>query len=355
MEGRCPTHVGRAAAKASEILSTKWSYPGGFPSSAPAIGADGTLYYVSGKGNAVTALTASGTLKWSTPITGYGSGMPAIGKDGTIYAPSNASSVGSLVAVSSSGAKKWSVDLAGYASAPAVSGKGTIYVGGGGKLFAITSSGAVSWSVTTGGGPRVSLANDGTIYAAGSQLYAVTETGTVKWKYPGSDMTGLGTPVVMPDDSVLVTIHNGSSSYTFNQIDSSGTKKWSVSSPLLFDMNLPVVSGTGRMFNTGYITGIGHKIFEMTPSAAMPLSSPTTGLGAGNDMGNPVIDSADSILVYTMSKTSTSTQYRLNVVASDGKATQVSVGALQLSQPSIGADGTVYVVGTDGTLYALGS
>ena len=66
----------------------------------------------------------------------------------------------------------------------------------------------------------------------------------------------------------------------------------------------------------------------MTATGAMPLEAPTTGLGAGNDINNPLIDATDAIYVFTQSKTSKGTDNKLNVIRS-GKVTSTSVAVVR--------------------------
>src|SRR5207248_9850412 len=54
----------------------------GYAASSPAIGADGTVYVVSGS---LLAFTPAGALRWSAPLGSQGGESVAIGTAGTIY------------------------------------------------------------------------------------------------------------------------------------------------------------------------------------------------------------------------------------------------------------------------------
>jgi outer membrane protein assembly factor BamB len=372
-EGRCPTRIGRAVAPVAATLRQKWSFTGAWPGSSPAIAADGTLYFASARNNAIYALNADGSQRWQTPVQGIGLTTPTIAADGTIYVGVRSTSpeVGRLVALSSAGAVKWSLELGADVGAPIVAAGGTIYVGYRErnpsfgsylpKLAAVSPAGVTAWTVAAGASgapyraPRTALGNDGTIYVAGGRLVAVAPSGTVKWSYPGTDAINMGAPLVTPGDAVSVMIQGSSASYVFARVDGAGAEVWKASGPLFFDDNLPVSSGMGRLFNTGAVMSAGYRIFEISATGATSLSAPApTGSGAGTALGNPVLDGADSMVVYTMSKVGSSTRHELHTATSGGR-TSITVPALEKWQPTIGADGTVYVVGTDGALYAFGS
>jgi hypothetical protein len=66
----------------------KWAFSSDFGTS-PSVGADGTIYLVSGSGK-IYAITSEGSLKWSFEMGGSVSSPPSIAADGTIYAGTGA-------------------------------------------------------------------------------------------------------------------------------------------------------------------------------------------------------------------------------------------------------------------------
>lgn len=121
----------------------KWSFatdvsPGAYDNSAPAIGADGTIYENVPGGWLYAINPANGSQKWALNLssTQISSTPPAIGGDGTIY-------VGDvdyyLYAVNANGVLDWTYNTGGNVfSSPAIGADGTIYIGGGNEnLLAI--------------------------------------------------------------------------------------------------------------------------------------------------------------------------------------------------------------------------
>lgn len=121
--------------------------------SSPAIGADGTVYFLSKEGR-LYALNRSGRLRWSKYITVFPQtsllSSPALGEDGTVYVGSDDYA---LYAFSPKGEELWHFTTrAPIHSSPAVDGGGTIYVGSDdGYLYALNPDGTLRWRLLTGG------------------------------------------------------------------------------------------------------------------------------------------------------------------------------------------------------------
>lgn len=362
MEGRCPTKIGRAAVNGATTLTYKWAAP---DANTPAsIAADGTIYY-GGFSAKLYAVTPQGAPKWSAPLDGTPTSTPAIAADGTVYVTvSTGSSTGKLQAISSAGAPLWSVSVGNYPPAPAIGGDGTIYVAASAMLKAIDKTGVEKWSTPIGNGQggntgrAPAIANDGTIYAATAQLYAVSPSGAVKWVYPANPVSAVGPPVVAPDDGVFALIHNGNTSRVMTKLDANGKPEWGASADNIgFLRTDPVaVAGNGKMYVAGYVFGVGNRLFELAPSVATPLAAPVTGAGAGNDIGMPSLGADDAIYVYTMNKkSSTVTENRVSRVVNGAVTSSTSIAAVSgYRAPSIGGDGTIYLVANDHNLYAFG-
>lgn len=174
--------------------------------SSPSIGADGTIYFVS-RNIPLTAMHPdSGRVLWELPLGAQGHvfAAPAIGTDGTIYVATDACV---LYAVSSAGSSLWNYD-AGSAgsgctmrSSPAVGSDGTIYLGTSNRtprpvLFAIRPTGVLRWTYTPSGmpidvGPEFFeiysspvIGSDGAVYFGQefSRVYAVdSQAGAERW------------------------------------------------------------------------------------------------------------------------------------------------------------------------------
>lgn len=244
--------------------------------SAPAIGADGTIYISNFQGN-LFALRDPGVgerleVVWrfhpakATSIHA----TPAVGRDGTVYLGFSGETqqpgqvVGAMHAVrppanGTEASAVWTVDLGpGRVSAsPVVSDDGTIYaLGGPGKLMAIAPTGQVRWTAQVGPAVKATpaIALDGTIYAPSSdgKLYAVAppsgggQEGSVKWTFDfgqhlgptplvvsqaagpgggGGGANGIGSgasPMIAPDGMIYIGANNSN----FYAIRPDGSLAW---------------------------------------------------------------------------------------------------------------------------------
>jgi outer membrane protein assembly factor BamB len=165
--------------------SIKWSYPTFNIISSPAIGSDGSIYFVApvGFGGSLYALNSDGTLKWMSQDDLYSSTSPAIDSDGTIYCSGNGLF---FYAINPDGTLKWRRETWAYGRtnfAPLIGSDGTIYCGlDNGSLEAINPDGTLKWIYHTGQ-PKIetspAISQDGTIYYGCNDgyLYAVQGSG----------------------------------------------------------------------------------------------------------------------------------------------------------------------------------
>ena len=182
--------------------SNKWSSDviDGYPTSSPAVGPDGTVYFSADNNPSQTGSSRyglyainrlNGSIKWRFAC-GDSLTEPTFGADGTIYVGSN----GSFYAINPNGSKKWqfsssweSYGVAPQTTSPIIDSDGTIYFASwDGKIFALNPSGSVKWCVRTthsinfGGGVIPALGLDGTLYAAGLSVMAVDLVdGSTQW------------------------------------------------------------------------------------------------------------------------------------------------------------------------------
>jgi len=115
----------------------RWKYGGAGTPNNPSIGSDGTIY--AGYLYNLVALYPDGSLKWNFYVgnVGYiGKSAPAISADGTIYfgihlGTPGYSNGGEIIAVNPDGTEKWRKRIADYwvDSSPSIAEDGTVYIG----------------------------------------------------------------------------------------------------------------------------------------------------------------------------------------------------------------------------------
>lgn len=199
--------------------------------SAPAIGADGTLYIGDGAGW-IRAVSPDGQIQWSSK---HGIGIPAspaIDDDGNVYATVEYPLYGSIVALSPDGTLLWEDPYAGCGhvsySSPAIAN---------GRLYLATSEACmfgvnlddtspVQFSLNSDTWKMLSSFSVGERLYAGSQFARVLSTrldlAQTAWIF---DAVGVvrAAPVVDSDSTVYV----GAESGMIYAIDSAGRQKWS--------------------------------------------------------------------------------------------------------------------------------
>ncbi len=286
--------------------------------SAPAVGADGTLYFGSQDFNVYAIDPSNGSTRWSFTTGGKVRSRPSIGADGTIYIPAQDNK---LYALNTLGSKLWDFEFPAsiFNASPAIGSDGTIYQGSDDdKLYAINPDGTEKWSFMTEGNIRTdaAIAADGTIYIASSdaKLYALTPNGTEKWDFETSAQI-LASPCLGADGTIYVGDDGGK----FYAINPNGTQKWLFTafddSPFLGG---PVLDTDGTIY-------IGTK------------RGPTTDIGTFY----AIDENGSEKWKYDMPKG--------DDVSGSAQNFQNDI----LGTPTVGANGTVYITFNDGNLYAF--
>jgi len=193
----------------------------------PTIGADGIVYVIpwrlSSRMYAFYPHKTMDQVKWTRDINGFFSTAPVIGAGGTIYAGAGSRLYAFLP---QSGANKWifttPIAPTGYpaiqniTSEPVISNNGTIYfsalTGGesGGALFAIHPDGYPKWFFSSGPTIYTSpvLAKDETIYYPADKLYILDLFGKEVWS---KEAAGPISPVLAGDGTIYVGSGNDNS------------------------------------------------------------------------------------------------------------------------------------------------
>jgi len=143
---------------------------------------DGTIYAVQSHG--LIAYAPNFNVLWQQDVDA--GGEPALTGDGTIVVGGN----GGLFALNPDGSKKWSFSLPSHLLAsPAIANDGTLYFGSDDdNLYALGPDGKLRWKFSTGDKitSTPAIAKNGTVFlgAADHNLYALSASGTLKWKFP---------------------------------------------------------------------------------------------------------------------------------------------------------------------------
>lgn len=290
--------------------------------SPPALGRDGTVYFLYDRLYAMTAPPSGtdGVVQW-TCQTARGrmlvGGAPTVETDGTVYAASDRLAAIQTPSDGREGVVQWTFEPSGLPfdsnAAPfaAVVGvTGTVYYGDKYALFAVRppidgSSATAEWNGAGSMDSAPAVAADGTVYVAvDSRVSAVDgETGRVKWTFDTRSQLAYS-PAIGVDGTVYVTSSGGS----------------------LFAL---ATTGTTVLLKWRYKMGE-----EYTGSQSSPA--------LGGD-GTVYVGSSEGHL-YAVNAPESGTTGVLKWTYHVGG----SVGS-----PAIGADGTVYVGSDNGTVCAI--
>ena len=152
----------------------------------------------------------------STATGGSIVSAPAVGADGTIYigvqvgASNSSSPSGRLFAINPNGSQKWAFTAPDWVdSTPAIAADNSVYFGcWNGVLYALRGDGTKKWELKAGSfiASSPALGADGTIYVgAGSNLVAVNPDGTLKWSFPAADWID-SSPAIGPDGTIKAVL-----------------------------------------------------------------------------------------------------------------------------------------------------
>ena len=177
---------------------------------AAAVGADGTLYYESS--GSFLAVRPDGSLYWSSSnFYASRSSPPALGTDGTIYW---LGTNGELDAFNPDGSLRWSSPLDGDnpRTSPVIAPDASIYCGTENGLYAVGPDGTVKWHFATARPVRstAAIAADGTIVFGCDDglLYALDPNGGLRWAR-GTGGHVRTSPAVAPDGTIYFGSDDG--------------------------------------------------------------------------------------------------------------------------------------------------
>lgn len=251
----------------------KWKYyTGGRLASTPAAGSDGTIYFLCNftfyiltpwqpPAVRLYAFNPSGQLVWDYLTAGEAKSPPAVGSDGTVYF---VTSKGFLYAVAPHGELKWRYPSQNpleeeVHSSLVIDDDGSIYFGCDDHfLYAVTSQGELKWCYETDAKVQSSAAigTDGTVYfgSADNFFYALTPIGDSavepKWRFETGGPV-LSSPAIGSDG----LIYFGSNDYHLYGITSEGGIEFDEiiggkiqSSPLITSEGIIYVGSNNKSF-----------------------------------------------------------------------------------------------------------
>ena len=358
-----PQHTGRSPYDAGNNLGGElWKYLYEYPSICTAVIDMNRTLYVSTFRD-LHAVYPNGTGKWIVNHHGSDGWVPTIGPDGTIYLGTNKR----FCAYYPNGTIKWILNIekkfSGY---PTVGPDGTVYVGtGDGYLYAVHPNGTIAWEYYNGYdyifGPAVD--NQGNIYFTTvykNSLYCLNQNGSLQWKYTANNDFNHG-PVIGDDGTIyVVAIHR------LIAVNPDGTEKWNI---WISDWaGFPCLAPDGTIILSGcseYITALdpsdGGILWQFQIYEGVYYID-VTGIAIGGDgtvyFAYTYADYAGYLCALTPNgNLKWETHLTSNIQPYDGLYIR--------GDPSIGADGTVYITtwfsrgGSNftsyGYLYAIGN
>jgi len=253
---------------------------------APAVSADGMLYFGSWN-HEVTALDGStGAVRWKFTAGDIINASPALGPDGSVYVTCRDKNVYALDG--KTGAKLWQFATAGrLATRPAIAG-GMVYIGTSNKdrkVIALDAkSGAKKWEqATQTAASAPTLGPNGMVYVSAGKLYALDgATGTVKWS---QDLNVL--PAQAPTVSPTGTVYVGTADADLLALDgATGKTLWRFATGDSLDY--PVVLGPDNMLYAS-----ARKLFALSANGKERWER----AGAGTAWSAPAV--GDNGVLYT--------------------------------------------------------
>lgn len=339
-----PYHSGFSSILGPQTNALLWDFVAGgaFANSAPAIGADGTIYIGSEDHNLYAINSTTGTMKWTFQTNDWVNSSPAIGADGTVYFGSNDHNV--YAVDGATGTKKWSFNTGDVVtSSPVVGPDGTVYVGSDDDyVYALNgSNGNLIWKFKAGNliTSAPAIGRNGLLYAGSwdDKLYALNATsGAMVWSFTTGGSVE-NAPTIGPDGTVYFG-SNDSNVYALN--GDTGAVKWVFQAQSSVQSS-PAIGPDGTLY-IGSLDGRIYALDDMTGALKWDYQT------AGSVISSPVVGSDSTVYIGSEDG---------NVYAINGSNGVLKWGYLTgnwvTASPAIGPDGTVYIGSLDHKLYAF--
>jgi len=314
----------------------EWNFfSGNYIWSAPAIGADGTIY-VGSVDSKLYAINTNGAKKWEFATGNWIYSSPTVASNGTIY-------IGSydhkLYAVSPGGTQQWAfVTGDNIFSVPAIGGDGAIYFGSvDGRVYALNTNGTKRWDYVTFGAvySSPSIGTDGTIYIGSDdgRLYALNTNGVRRWQF----LAGIvhTTPAIGTNGNLFVSSVNNK----VYCIHPSGTQVWAYATGDVIYDSSPVIGADGTI----YVGSHDNKVYALNPNGTKKWEFLT-----GGDVDcTAAIDANGTIYIGSLDN-------KLYALNPDGtKRWEFLTTGRVNSSPALAPNGTIYFGSYDYKLYAV--
>ncbi len=311
-QSQCSSHWARSLAVGSQHGEVAWSIDD--PNAqwgAPAVGADGTIYAVHNAsaepGAELTAIDATGAMKWAAPVGAVPDGAPSIGADGTVYVAWQSP----VYAIAPDGSTKWATSDDASHFGATIGPDGTVYTGGdSGEVSALSpADGSTLWSMPTGDDLAwpPAVGSDGTIYVSSVH------------------------------DQVPFSSH-------INALESDGSVAWQIATDKRF-LTSPLVDANGRVYvgTEPYVQApmLVGELVAIDPPGVIAWTFTTGQVFASPSLGQDGT-------VYVASENG------LWALRPDGTLRWHAAPGVQIrGSPAIGADGTAYLGSVDGSIFAV--
>ncbi len=241
-----------------------------------------------------------------------------------------------------------------FTASPIIDKQGNIYIGSdNGNFYALNSDGTQRWVYPTNGAIRNSAIIDGNdnIYVGStdSYLYALNYDGTLKWSF-NTNQPIFSSPNIANGVIYVTTGYPGLGVGNLYAIYSDGTLKWSIGEFGLYVQSSPAISPLDGTIYFG--SGTNSKLIAVNPDGTIKWMHITD--SADSVYSSPAVSPLDGSVYFC--------SHHLGAIIAlnpDGtRRWQVltinSPGDSPIfSSPTIGNDGTIYIMVGRGLLYAI--
>ncbi|WP_211654848.1 outer membrane protein assembly factor BamB family protein [Planococcus alpniumensis] len=320
----------------------------GIEMSSPIVGAEGSVYVISGGGDRqLYSVNSDGTKEWSKPLSFNGDAnylFPVLNSTGNLYIKTtNAYEFrldGLKRAVSDLGTPYW--------GSLAVGNDGTSYLGGSGVVHGLDADLKEKWTYTDYSDNKTPvLGHDGMLYVlAGSgqqeQLTALDANGKLKWAYKLAHDVSNSIPVVANDGTIYVTVRGA-----IYAIDPAGKLKWKKELPNTVGNSVPSVDEDGVVY-----FAYDNQLMALNSDGTEKWKFASKYAINTNQISRTVIDK-DGVAYFTAGDQGNGILYAVSDKGT--KKWHMDLAGVAGNTPAINADGTIYVSTSRGKLYAIGA